>query len=59
VPQHPLGDPTSNPEIGRRLSISTRTVKYHLHKVFAKLDITSRAQLERALPRDSARTRAK
>ncbi|MEA2130263.1 MAG: hypothetical protein QOJ85_3154, partial [Solirubrobacteraceae bacterium] len=42
-------DGLSNPEIGTRLFISRRTVEYHLHKVFAKLDISSRNQLHRAL----------
>ena len=40
----------SNTEIGARLFISPRTVEYHLHKVFAKLCISSRKQLEHALP---------
>jgi DNA-binding CsgD family transcriptional regulator len=35
----------SNPRIGDRLFISRRTVQTHLAHVFAKLDITSRAQL--------------
>jgi DNA-binding CsgD family transcriptional regulator len=40
----------SNPEIGARLFISPRTVEYHLGKVFLKLGIASRSQLEHALP---------
>ena len=39
----------SNPEIGTRLFISTRTVQYHLGKVFTKLGITSRSQLQEVL----------
>jgi DNA-binding CsgD family transcriptional regulator len=43
-------DGLSNPEIGVRLFISARTVQYHLKKVFTKLGIESRNQLDQVLP---------
>jgi DNA-binding CsgD family transcriptional regulator len=44
----------SNREIGARMFISARTVQSHLGKVFAKLAIGSRGELDQALAREPA-----
>jgi DNA-binding NarL/FixJ family response regulator len=43
-------DGASNQDIATELFVSRKTVEYHLHKVFSKLGITTRQQLEHVLP---------
>ena len=43
-------DGHTNSEIGVQMYLSLRTVEWHLHKVFAKLRISSRRQLRGMLP---------
>jgi DNA-binding CsgD family transcriptional regulator len=39
----------TNREIGQKLYLSHRTIGYHLHRIFPKLGVTTRAQLREAL----------
>jgi DNA-binding CsgD family transcriptional regulator len=43
-------DGASNQDIATQLFVSRKTVEYHLHKVFTKLGISTRQQLEHVLP---------
>jgi DNA-binding NarL/FixJ family response regulator len=48
-------DGLTNREVGQRLYLSHRTIGSHLHRLFPKHGIASRAQLRTALqPADSA-----
>jgi DNA-binding CsgD family transcriptional regulator len=51
---HLARDGLSNPDIGARLFLSPRTVEFHLHKVFTKLNIRSRHELSRVLPKSES-----
>jgi DNA-binding NarL/FixJ family response regulator len=42
-----VAEGSSNREVAAHLFLSPRTVEYHLHKVFTKLGIASRAELIR------------
>ena len=44
-------DGASNQAIATELFVSRKTVEYHMHKVFSKLGISTRQQLEYVLPR--------
>ena len=52
-----LDRPCAGPQILRLPDDGRRTVEWHLRKVFAKLDISSRLELDQALRKREVRSR--
>jgi two-component system, NarL family, nitrate/nitrite response regulator NarL len=48
----------SNKDIARELSVSERTVKYHLTRIFSKLGVTGRMQLARVVLKSNSKNMA-
>jgi ATP/maltotriose-dependent transcriptional regulator MalT len=44
------GQGLASPEIARRLTVSTRTVEGHLHRMYAKLGVSRREELAEHIP---------
>jgi DNA-binding CsgD family transcriptional regulator len=51
-------DGHTNPEIAAKLYLSARTIEWHLRKIFGKLGISSRKELDHALSSHGRRTAA-
>ena len=54
---HLAAEGLTNRQIGQRLYLSHRTVSSHLHRIFPKLGVTSRAELGTVIRRGAAANR--